>query len=190
MFPLQVYTSALVFVPTSSIVGKTFKDAVPKWVEVQSNSRGQQLPEVQHTYAHGDLRLGVSDHWPSHFTLLKNGALMRPVLDYSYLGDGRRLISQSDEGVVEIQDVTTGAYLRRLHVPLKEGGYCYRGLTTLSLHGTRLACGVFPRDQILVLDVKNEKWQETAEAHDSLDWLVFSKTGDWLASISKAEAKP
>lgn len=184
--PLQVYASALVFAPTSSIVRQTFKGAIPEWVRVESNSGGQQFSEARAASTPRHLSLGVRGNWPTYFTVIGGGDIYRSRVAYS--GDGRRLIAQSIQGFIEIRDATTGTYLRKLRLPTKNA-YMYDEITALSLHGTRFACVESPYQPILVLDVANETWQGMSEAHRGVDNLMFSKTGDWLASISEIEAK-
>ncbi|OAG06628.1 putative WD-repeat protein [Paraphaeosphaeria sporulosa] len=86
--PLQIYSSALVFAPTMSIIREQFRDCIPRWV--------QRLPRVQ-------------NNWSAVMQTLEGHSDSVSVIAFSR--DGKLLASASCE-TVRVWDTATGALMK------------------------------------------------------------------------------
>ncbi|KAI9934808.1 hypothetical protein MW887_000425 [Aspergillus wentii] len=120
--PLQLYSSALIFVPESCIVRNIFKDQIPEPIK--------QLPRVERSW--GALLQTLEGH-------------TRPVNSISFSTDGRRLASGSDDGTIKLWDTPTGALRQTIEDYVDEFGNM-TGITEVksvafSPDGQKLASG-------------------------------------------------
>jgi WD40 repeat protein len=83
--PLQVYSSALVFAPDTSIVRKAFLEQVPKVVEMLSGRKAD---------------------WDACCSVLEGHSDQVNAVVFS--PDGQLLASASDDGTVRVWETTTG----------------------------------------------------------------------------------
>jgi WD40 repeat protein len=89
--PLQLYCSALLFMPVMSLVRKQFVDKMPRWIK-----RG---PEVE-------------SHWGATLQNLESD--LYAVRTIAFSPSGQQLASGSADSTVRIWDVVTGATLQIL----------------------------------------------------------------------------
>jgi WD40 repeat protein len=81
---MEIYESALVWIPKNSLIRKTYPADVSK------------VPKVI---------LGLSDSWGPAELIMQNGSVVRSV---AFSQDGSRVISGSYDKIVRIWNVTTG----------------------------------------------------------------------------------
>ncbi|UPK93849.1 hypothetical protein LCI18_004784 [Fusarium solani-melongenae] len=99
--PLQVYSSALIFVPWNSVVRTTFHAQTPNWISVQP---------------------GVKDEWSHCLQRLKSSGRVSQI---ALSQDSKLLAATIWDSHVSIWDVKTGAEL----LPLTRGGMLVFGVT-------------------------------------------------------------
>ena len=86
-WPLQTYSSAIIFSPQTSVVRRDNLDKVPVW-----------LKKVPH----------VEDTWTSLIQTL--GGHSGPVNTVAFSPDGKRIASESDDQTIKLWDATTGGH--------------------------------------------------------------------------------
>ncbi|KAL2676485.1 hypothetical protein Neosp_010243 [[Neocosmospora] mangrovei] len=103
--PLQVYSSALVFVPLKSRVRTIFRSQIPDWISIQPQ---------------------VADDWSDCLQTLRNPHLGDKVSHLSFSPDSKLLVSISTFGVVSVWDVKTGVKV----LDTKNNAAFYQGVTS------------------------------------------------------------
>lgn len=94
-YPLQAYTSAVVFSPTRSLIREHFKQEKPQWVQL--------LPTIAHQWSSCLQTLEGHRDW------------VRSVV---FWHDGKHLASASGDKTVKIWDATDGTCLQTLDVDI------------------------------------------------------------------------
>ncbi|KAH6977632.1 hypothetical protein EDB80DRAFT_264764 [Ilyonectria destructans] len=152
--PLQVYTSALVFSPTRSLVRELFKEGEPDWIMLKPH---------------------MESDWNACLQTLEGHRYS--VMSVAFSADGQRLASGSHDNTIKVWDAATGACLQTL-----EGHDSLVNSVAFSADGQRLASGSLG-SSIKVWDATTGACLQTLEGHDSLVMSVaFSADGQRLAS--------
>ncbi|EED14601.1 G-protein beta WD- 40 repeats containing protein, putative [Talaromyces stipitatus ATCC 10500] len=155
-WPLQVYSSAIVFSPESSVVKRENLDKIPVWL--------RKVPPME-------------DSWASLIQTLAGHSC--PVLTVAFSPDGNQIASGSDDNTIKLWDATTGDLQETLT------GHLGRVLTVdFSPDGKQIASGS-DDDTIKLWDAATGDLQKTL-AGDSrgVVTVAFSPDGKQIASGS------
>lgn len=134
--PLQVYTSALVFSPTNSIIRKLFQSEEPKWLKVKSSVDGDWNPWLQ---THNDGPKAVAFSATGHLISVTSDGTIKiwdAITDREKLtinnslsirliaisADGRYLAAISGIKTTKIWDLTTGKEQQELQSKKQKKG--------------------------------------------------------------------
>ncbi|EHK15471.1 uncharacterized protein TRIVIDRAFT_165017 [Trichoderma virens Gv29-8] len=151
--PLQIYNSAIIFSPTSSMVRQMYEETEgPKWINTK--------PEMP---------VG----WTARLQSLEGHETKVRMLDFS--PDGTQLASGSRNGIVKIWDLETGACLHTF--------MCQRRLRRIvfSPQGQHLA--TISTEMVQIWNIVTSTCLYTFEDDVSVQNLAFSSDGLWLAAI-------
>ncbi|KAL2884662.1 Vegetative incompatibility protein HET-E-1 [Ceratocystis lukuohia] len=197
--PLQIYISALIFSPTSSLIRRQFIEEEPDWIEVKpkvepswngclQTLEGHKSMVTSVTFSNDGQRL-ASGSWDKTAKIWDgaSGTCLHTLGGHNYgvtsvvfSNDGLRLASGSCDKTVKIWDVTSGICLHTLK------GYPLSATPTVpSNYGERLA--LEPEDNtVKTSDATSSICLHTLGAHYLLvTSVVFSNDGRQVALGSK-----
>ncbi|PHH54974.1 Vegetative incompatibility protein HET-E-1 [Ceratocystis fimbriata CBS 114723] len=196
--PLQVYSSALIFSPTDSLIRRMFCHEEPEWIElipkVEANwdacprsTEGHHSHVISLVFSNDGQRLasGSYDKTVKIWDTTSGACLQtleghhREVTSAVFSNDGQRLASVSYDKTVKIWDTTSGACLRTL-----EGHTWSTTSVVFSNDGQRLASGSYDKT-VKIWDTTSGACLQTLEGHClKVTSVVFSDDGQRLASGS------
>ncbi|TGZ80730.1 WD40 repeat-like protein [Ascodesmis nigricans] len=154
--PLQIYSSALIFSPTSSIIRQQFTKKIPMWIKTPPLVRENWDPLLQTREGHSD-----------------------SVETLAFSPDGETLASGSSDNTVRLWDPVTGASRGTL-----EGHSDTVFTLEFSPNGKTLASGSWDKT-VRLWDPATGALHGTLEGHsDTVKTLAFSPDGNTLASGS------
>ncbi|KAH8659477.1 hypothetical protein BGZ61DRAFT_523576 [Ilyonectria robusta] len=154
--PLQIYTLALMFSPTCSLIRELFRKEEPNWIT---------------------LKPSVELDWNACLQTLEGHD--NSVMSMAFSADGQRLASGSWDNTVKVWDAATGACVQTL-----EGHDHWVMSVAFSADGQRLASGSHD-NTVKVWDAATGAYVQTLEGHgDVVRSVAFSADGQWLASGS------
>ncbi|KAK0512560.1 hypothetical protein JMJ35_004577 [Cladonia borealis] len=154
--PLQIYCSALIFTPTTSIVKKNFEYQIPNWVRRS---------------------IGVQKDW-SNLLLALEGHF-KPVYGVAFSPDNKQLASASWDNTVRLWDTSTGTALQTL-----KGHLDNVNAVAFSKDGKQLA-SASDDTTVRLWDIDIGAILQTLKGHlDCVLTVAFSPDGKHLASAS------
>ncbi|KAF3225827.1 hypothetical protein TWF106_001700 [Orbilia oligospora] len=194
--PLQLYSSALIFSPGTSILRAKFRDRVPQEIRVSARippSWGVELQRMEVHHWLGSVAFSSDGTWLASSNgggrivvwdavtgeeikqLEEQGYPMRIFFSF----DGRRLVSASDHGEIIHWDMATGEKVKRL-----KGGVSKmvvfsvdgKQLVTVSVDGTITFWDMVTGEEVKQLEIGIRGVQAATLSLDGT-WLALSKYG-------------
>ncbi|KAJ5698118.1 G-protein beta WD- 40 repeats containing protein [Penicillium macrosclerotiorum] len=155
-WPLQLYSSALIFSPESSVIKAGNRDKIPEFI--------QKAPIIENA-------------WASLLqTLVGHSASVHTV---AFSPDGKQIASGSDDRTIKLWDTATGGLCKTL-----EGHSGRVGAMAISPSGKQIASGSADRT-IKLWDTTTGDLQKILEGHSGpVSAVAFSPSGNQIASGS------
>ncbi|KAL7803533.1 hypothetical protein V8C44DRAFT_274727 [Trichoderma aethiopicum] len=154
--PLQIYSSALIFTPTASIIRKSFEASIPPWLSV--------LPRVQ-------------SHWDPCLVTLKSH--IEPSSEILPFPTGSRCVSMSPNGMLHVWDTRTTSSVATYdgHLGLRSVAFSSDGSELLYLSG---------KEVLQIMDAETKSPIAEFRGHTAeITRAMFSADTRRLASASK-----
>ncbi|KAI1146501.1 Quino protein amine dehydrogenase [Nemania diffusa] len=195
LYPLQIYSSALLFSPENSLVRRKFKDAVPGWITLRATMRLNWSP-LLHTLDHGNdpicsitmsresnnlLSLSSAYDFTIRIWDLSTGECLKkseyksPV-DFS--SDLQKLLEFSDKKVV-VRSVSTSEVLQEIEVDIGNHHYGVFSADSKSIAFQSL-------DGVKVWDTESGHVKTIFRPLGKLDQLWFSHDASTLVTVNKS----
>ncbi|PQE16302.1 hypothetical protein CJF32_00006175 [Rutstroemia sp. NJR-2017a WRK4] len=169
--PLQVYCSALVFAPASSIVRKQFKDQIPGWM-LRLPKIGKSWNALPHT---------LEGHSPGSGIMLQTFEVYSDwVKTVVFSLDGKILVLASTDSTIKLWDAKSGALLRILE------GRLGNARAVAFSPDSRMLATASEQGIISLWNIQSEAVLQTLDNDlNQISTLVFSPNGKIMVSGSR-----
>jgi WD40 repeat protein len=150
--PLQLYSSALIFAPKTSIIRNTFQNCIPSWIS--------QQPEVE-------------AGWNAVLQTLEHSSGVNSV---AFSHDSKLLASASDDKTVKVWDAATGTLQQTLE------GHNSGVYSVAFSHDSKLLASASCDKTVKVWDAATGTLQQTLTVGSYVGSLLFDNTNSILVT--------
>ncbi|RFU78062.1 vegetative incompatibility het-e-1 [Trichoderma arundinaceum] len=196
--PLQIYSSALIFAPSESIIRNTFASQIPSWISLLPKTDSDWDQCIQKLEGHTDVVKSVAlSHDASLVASASQDQTVRiwrtdtgecihilkghsyPVHSVAFSHDSKLLASASYDETVQLWDTAVGEHMRTLE------GHAYSVNSVDFSHDSSLLASASQDQTIRIWRTSTGECIQTLEGHS--DWVrsaVFSHDSSLVASAS------